>query len=165
MVRSHLFCCIFLVPWHIEMNKRTIMQIAIQLPYRISSFCICLYIHIDAPTWLQNLSACIALRYKYIFIDIDGRRFQSGKIIPNLDSSIPQWNSFGDTFKSEALLFPNYSLVGYHFHLWWDKVSIRVKVYPIGIKVYPNWGSLGYNEPHKVSIISAARQTLSDWKL
>ena len=54
IVRIHLLH--FLVRWHIEKNKRTIMQIAVQLPYKISSFCICLY---DAPTRLQNLSVCV----------------------------------------------------------------------------------------------------------
>ena len=57
IVRSHLLH--FLLWWHIKKNKRTIMQIAVQLPYKISSFCIGLYINMDAPTRLQNLSACI----------------------------------------------------------------------------------------------------------
>ena len=59
IVRSYLLH--FLLRWHIKKNKRTIMQIAVQLWYKISSFCIGLYTNMDAPSRLQNLSACITL--------------------------------------------------------------------------------------------------------
>ena len=53
IVRSHLL--LFWVRWRIEKNNRTILQIAVQLPYKNSSFCIGLYIKWMRPHGFKTL--------------------------------------------------------------------------------------------------------------